>query len=79
MPAAERFVAALVAASPVSLLVATRQRPSWVTTRALLYGDVFELNQVALAMDSTEAAEVLGDGRRTAASGSSPSPTAGRP
>ena len=65
---AERFVAALVAASPIQVLIATRQRPSWVTTRALLYGDVFELNQVALAMDSSEAAEVLGDAS-SAASG----------
>ena len=30
----ERFVAGLLAASPVQVLVATRQRPSWVTTRS---------------------------------------------
>ncbi len=58
---AERFIEALVGASPAQLLIATRQRPSWVTTRGLLYGEIFELNQAALAMDSAEAAEVLGD------------------
>jgi ATP/maltotriose-dependent transcriptional regulator MalT len=56
---AERFVAALIAAAPIRLLVAGRQRPSWVTTRGLLYGEFLELNQTVLAMDSTEAAEVL--------------------
>jgi ATP/maltotriose-dependent transcriptional regulator MalT len=66
---AERFVETLVSASPVQVLVATRQRPSWVTTRALLYGEIFELNQVALAMDSSEAAEVLGDDAAGAAAG----------
>jgi DNA-binding CsgD family transcriptional regulator len=66
---AEQFVAALVAASPVQLLIATRQRPSWVTTRGLLYGEAFEINQSALAMDATEAAEVLGDGGAESAPG----------
>jgi LuxR family transcriptional regulator, maltose regulon positive regulatory protein len=66
---AERFVCALVSASPIQLLIATRQRPSWVTTRGLLYGEVLELNQTALAMDSTEAAEVLGGNVRQSASG----------
>jgi LuxR family transcriptional regulator, maltose regulon positive regulatory protein len=65
----ERFVAGLVAASPVQVLVATRQRPSWVTTRELLYGEVFELNQASLAMDSAEAAEVLGSEAAQSASG----------
>jgi LuxR family maltose regulon positive regulatory protein len=54
---AERFIAALVAASPVQLLIASRQRPSWITTKGILYGEVLELNQTALAMDSREAAE----------------------
>jgi ATP/maltotriose-dependent transcriptional regulator MalT len=67
--AAERFVDALVTASPVNLLIATRQRPSWVTTRALLYGEVLELSQAALAMDSAEAAEVLGGEAAHSASG----------
>jgi ATP/maltotriose-dependent transcriptional regulator MalT len=56
---AERFVAALVSASPAQLLIASRQRPSWVTARGILYGEFLELNQTELAMDSAEAAEVL--------------------
>jgi len=56
---AERFVAALFAASSVNFLIASRQRPNWVTSKELLYGDVFELNKTALAMDSHEAAQVL--------------------
>jgi len=68
-PGAERFVASLLKASPAQLLVATRQRPSWVTTRALLYGEVLELNQAVLAMDASEAAEVLGTRTARSASG----------
>lgn len=58
-PKAERFVAELVAASSIAFLIASRQRPTWVTTKAILYGDVLELNQTALAMDNNEAREVL--------------------
>ena len=66
---AERFVSALVDACPIKLLIASRQRPSWVTTRGILYGEVLEINQTALAMDAYEAAEVL--------AGRSPSSAAG--
>ena len=66
---AERFVAALVAASPVHLLVASRQRPSWVTSRTTLYGEAFELGQTDLAMDSQEATEVLSGRSAPSASG----------
>jgi ATP/maltotriose-dependent transcriptional regulator MalT len=68
-PAAERFVAELVAASPVQLLIASRERPSWVTARGILYGEFLELNQTALAMDSAEAAEVLTGRSAPSASG----------
>lgn len=60
-PDAERFVATLVAESPIQLVVATRQRPAWVTRRTILYGEVFELDKAELAMDDREAAEVLAD------------------
>ena len=53
---AERFVDELVAFSPIQLLIAGRQRPSWVNGRSILYGDVLELNQTVLAMDTREAA-----------------------
>ncbi len=58
-PKAERFIAALVAASPLQFLVASRLRPAWVSTKRILYGDVLELNQPSLAMDAHEAADVL--------------------
>ncbi len=55
---AEHLVGA-VAAAPVQLLIASRQRPSWVTARRILYDEVLELNQTTLAMDAHEAAQVL--------------------
>jgi LuxR family transcriptional regulator, maltose regulon positive regulatory protein len=58
-PRAEEFVAALAAASSIQFLIASRVRPSWVSTKGLLYGDAFELNQASLAMDNQEAADVL--------------------
>ncbi len=66
---AEALVADLVRSSPVQLLITTRQRPTWVTTRSVIYGDVFEINQAALAMDNEEAAEVLIDWSAPSASG----------
>jgi DNA-binding CsgD family transcriptional regulator len=66
---AEHFVAALVAASPIQLLIASRQRPSWVTSRKILYGEVSELGQTDLAMDSDEATELLSGRSAPSASG----------
>jgi ATP/maltotriose-dependent transcriptional regulator MalT len=68
-PLAEDFVEALVAVSPVRFLVAGRQRPSWVSSKSILYGDVLELNQAVLAMDNEEAAAVLVDRSASSASG----------
>ncbi len=68
-PLAEDFVEALVAVSPAQFLVAGRQRPSWVSSKSILYGDVLELNQAALAMDNEEAAAVLVDRSASSASG----------
>lgn len=66
---AERFVEELVSACPLQLLVASRQRPTWVTGRSILYGEVLELNQTALAMDSREAGELLTGRSAPSASG----------
>ena len=41
-PRAEDFVAALVAESPVQFLIASRVRPSWVSTKDLMYGGTLE-------------------------------------
>jgi LuxR family maltose regulon positive regulatory protein len=58
-PSSELFVETLVARSPIRLLIAARARPSWVTGRHLLYGDVLEITQTALAMSADEVDEVL--------------------
>jgi len=42
------------------ILLTSRRRPSWVTARRLLYGEVYELGQAALAMTEDEANQVLG-------------------
>jgi ATP/maltotriose-dependent transcriptional regulator MalT len=68
-PRAERFIETLASASSIELLIASRQRPSWVSTKMILYGDVLELNQTALAMDGTEAAEVMAGRSAPSASG----------
>jgi len=59
--AAEEFVDWLLTLTSIRLLVTTRQRPSWATTRRLLEADVFELNHDQLAMTSGEAHELLSD------------------
>ena len=44
------FLETLFAAAPLNVLIASRRRPAWVTTRHVLYGEIFELGQSALAM-----------------------------
>lgn len=66
---AEQFVDELVAGCPIQLLVTSRQRPTWVTAKRVLYGDVLEIGQSALAMTSEEAAEVLAEWTPSSASG----------
>jgi ATP/maltotriose-dependent transcriptional regulator MalT len=56
---AERFVEVLVERSSANFLVASRQRPSWVSRRDLLYGHVTEVDQRQLAMVEDEAERVL--------------------
>jgi ATP/maltotriose-dependent transcriptional regulator MalT len=56
---AEAFVESLVQQSPVQVLIATRDRPTWVSTRAVLYGDVLEIGQSLLAMSEDEVEEML--------------------
>ena len=58
-PKSEQFVDSLIDAAPIQCLIASRQRPSWVSTKRILYGGLLELSKTALAMDNHEAAEVL--------------------
>jgi ATP/maltotriose-dependent transcriptional regulator MalT len=57
--AAERFIEILVAATSVRFLIPTRKRPSWVSAKRLLYGDITEFGRNVLAMTPGEAAEAL--------------------
>jgi ATP/maltotriose-dependent transcriptional regulator MalT len=57
--ASETFVRTLVDRSPVRLLVAARDRPSWVRPRSILLGEVLEIPQPALAMGTEEVEELL--------------------
>jgi LuxR family transcriptional regulator, maltose regulon positive regulatory protein len=55
MKLVERFVQV----SGAHVLITSRERPSWVEPRDLLYGDAFELRQAALSMTLDEASRVL--------------------
>jgi ATP/maltotriose-dependent transcriptional regulator MalT len=56
---AEKFAETLIATTQMPLLIASRTRPSWVTAKKLLYGEVTELGRTVLAMTHSEAAETL--------------------
>jgi DNA-binding CsgD family transcriptional regulator/tetratricopeptide (TPR) repeat protein len=58
---AEQFIEALVLAAPINVLVITRRRPGWASSRRILYGEVFELDRVMLAMTNAEANDLLAD------------------
>jgi ATP/maltotriose-dependent transcriptional regulator MalT len=57
--AAESFVEALVAQTSIPFLIASRERPAWVTAKKLLYGEVAEFGRTTLAMTHEEAAAAL--------------------
>ena len=56
---AERFVEELLRQAPIRVLITTRRRPSWITARHVVYGEVLELTQEPLSMTPNEAANVL--------------------
>src|SRR4051812_365527 len=58
-PGPARVVERFVAGSGARVLITGRERPGWVTPRALLYGDAFELRAAALSMTFEEASQVL--------------------
>jgi LuxR family transcriptional regulator, maltose regulon positive regulatory protein len=53
------FMDDLTALSPLQLLLASRDRPSWITSRRLLYGEILEIDQGLLALTDDEARSVL--------------------
>jgi LuxR family transcriptional regulator, maltose regulon positive regulatory protein len=63
-PPSERFVEALLLEAPLNLIVMSRRKPTWASSRRVLYGELFELDREALAMTDAEAGELLaGTGR----------------
>src|SRR5207253_287277 len=56
--ASEHYVDLLTSLSPVWLLLMSRKRPSWATTRRILYGEIHELGTHELAMTQEEAEEL---------------------
>ncbi len=59
--AAERFFETLLVESPANVLVVTRRRPGWASSRRILYGEVLEIDRPVLAMTETEARDLLVD------------------
>jgi LuxR family maltose regulon positive regulatory protein len=62
-----RLIERFVELSRAQVLVTSRERPSWVSPRDLLYGDAFELRGAALSMTLEEASRVLESGTRAPA------------
>jgi LuxR family transcriptional regulator, maltose regulon positive regulatory protein len=56
---AERFMKGLAEGTSARFLIASRKRPSWVSARKLLYGEVTEFGRHVLAMTPGEAAQAL--------------------
>jgi LuxR family transcriptional regulator, maltose regulon positive regulatory protein len=59
-PAVADFMVALHERSACRFLIASRTRPSWISTRDVLYGDVLEIGRDELAMTPEEADTLLG-------------------
>lgn len=60
-PPAERFFETLILEAPLNVLLMSRRRPGWASSRRILYGEVWELNRAALAMNYEEAHDLLHD------------------
>lgn len=56
---AQELIRRLRAIEPLRLVLTTRHRPTWRSSRDIVYGEVLELGQETLAMTRAEAEEVL--------------------
>src|SRR5947208_3640053 len=68
-PAAEALVAVLPKVAPIKRVITSRRRPAWATARRIMYGEIYEIGRRDLAMDLTEAEQVLQRRSRTVAPG----------
>jgi len=66
---AEAFIEGIVQQSPVKVLIATRERPCWISTRSVLYGEVLEIGQSMLAMSEEEVEDLLAGAHEGMSSG----------
>ncbi len=62
---AEELIETVVDRTTLRLCLASRVRPTWVTARTILYGDVNELGAEELCLTDVEAAEILAGLPRT--------------
>ncbi|MGZ8740460.1 MAG: hypothetical protein ACXWZ8_07680, partial [Gaiellaceae bacterium] len=62
---AEDFVESLLIDAPLNVLLLTRRRPRWASSRRILYGEIFELDRSAIAMSDEEARTLLGSAGAT--------------
>jgi LuxR family maltose regulon positive regulatory protein len=58
-PSAEQLIDAVVARGTIPLFITSRIRPSWVSAKSLLYGEVAEFGRNILAMTHEEAARAV--------------------
>jgi ATP/maltotriose-dependent transcriptional regulator MalT len=56
---AEAFIEGLIGSTTARVLVTSRRRPRWADARQILYGEVYELGPVPLAMNEEEAEKLL--------------------
>ena len=59
-PESEAFVERIAKASPFRMIIGSRERPTWIDARSVLYGEVREIGRTSLAMSEEEASKVLG-------------------
>src|SRR6266516_6562621 len=57
--AAEDFVEGIVRRTPARILLTSRCRPRWADARQILYGELYEIGQIPLAMSEDEAETLL--------------------
>jgi LuxR family transcriptional regulator, maltose regulon positive regulatory protein len=57
--AADHFLEVIAFGAPLNLLVLSRLRPAWATSRRILYGDVFEIGRDDLVMTTAEVHALL--------------------
>ena len=57
---AEAFLEELVALTEFRLLITSRERPTWLPARKVIYGEAAVIEMDALAFTNEEALEVLG-------------------